>query len=331
MFAYDIDGDGDNDVVTALNAHSWGLAWYEQIKEEGEITFKKHTVMTDNPAGNPYGVCFSQPHAMDCVDIDGDGIKDIVTGKCYLAHNGRDPGSSQPAVLYWFKTTRHKDGPKKGETELIPYLIDDNSGVGRQLSTGDLNGDGKTDIVIGNKMGVFAFIQTEVDPKKVKKVEPRAALLEGESLQITRRTGNVQPQAMQGFGDGKWSDNSQLWWTIAKPGDEIELQFQVPADGDYHLGVGMTRAKDSGIVESSLDGKKISTPIDLYNDDVIHTGTIPLGTKHKLRAGAHRLGVKITGANPKAVKSFMFALDYLIVHPGSRDDMMKMRPSPAVK
>jgi hypothetical protein len=29
MYAYDVDGDGDNDVITALDAHGYGLAWYE--------------------------------------------------------------------------------------------------------------------------------------------------------------------------------------------------------------------------------------------------------------------------------------------------------------
>ncbi|MDX1365091.1 hypothetical protein [Arenibacter latericius] len=46
-----------------------------------------------------------------------------------------------------------------GSVELVPDLIDDNSGVGRQFSTGDLNGDGKIDIVTSNKKGVHVFIQ----------------------------------------------------------------------------------------------------------------------------------------------------------------------------
>ncbi|MDO6602606.1 FG-GAP repeat domain-containing protein [Arenibacter palladensis] len=155
MFAYDLDGDGDNDVVTAKDGHGYGLSWFEQIVEGGEITFKEHIVMTNSPEDNPYGVSFSQLHAMSMTDIDKDGIPDIVTGKCYYAHNGRDPGAEDPAVLYWFKTQRNADG----SAELVPYRIDDNSGVGRQITTGDLNGDGKMDIVTSNKKGVYAFIQ----------------------------------------------------------------------------------------------------------------------------------------------------------------------------
>lgn len=156
MFGYDIDGDGDTDVVTALNAHSYGLAWYEQTKSaEGKITFKQHIIMPEGPSADPGILSFSQPHAMACADIDGDGIKDIITGKCYFAHNGRDPGANDPAVLYWFQTTRHKDGT----TTFTPHLIDDSSGVGRQISTGDLNDDGKLDIVTSNKKGTHAFIQ----------------------------------------------------------------------------------------------------------------------------------------------------------------------------
>jgi len=188
MFAYDIDGDGDNDVVTSHDGHGYGMSWHEQISKDGKITFKQHIIMTDKPEGNPYGVCFSQLHAMDCVDIDGDGIKDIVTGKCYNAHNGKDPGAKSPSVLYWFKTQRNKDG----SAELVPYLIDDNSGVGRQLSTGDLNKDGKMDIVVGNKKGVFAFIQEKVAPGSQKQFPTQAKVEQPKPKKVVQTLGDKQ-------------------------------------------------------------------------------------------------------------------------------------------
>ena len=157
MFAYDVNGDGLNDVVTAMNAHGYGFSWFEQVKEKDRIGFKEHQIMTNKAEDNAYGVCFAQLHGMACADVDNDGILDIITGKCYYAHSGKDPSAEDPAVLYWFKTVRYSDG----SAELIPYKIDNDSGIGRQISTGDLNNDGKMDIVIGNKKGVFAFIQTE--------------------------------------------------------------------------------------------------------------------------------------------------------------------------
>jgi hypothetical protein len=41
MFAYDVNGDGKNDVITSL-PRGYGLAWFEQVRENGEITFKNH-------------------------------------------------------------------------------------------------------------------------------------------------------------------------------------------------------------------------------------------------------------------------------------------------
>ena len=114
MYAYDVNGDGLPDVITSLNPHGFGLAWYEQLPgkdAKGEIQFKQHLII--NPYGEPneYGVDFSQTHAVALADIDGDGLKDIVTGKRFWAHgkNGPDPQSNEPAVLYWFKLVRGPD------------------------------------------------------------------------------------------------------------------------------------------------------------------------------------------------------------------------------
>ncbi|MBI4624433.1 MAG: VCBS repeat-containing protein [Verrucomicrobia bacterium] len=157
MYAYDANGDGLADVITALAAHGFGFAWYEQLKDKdanGSPQFKAHIFLNQQPAENRYGVTFSEIHAVELVDMDGDGLKDIVTGKCFWAHGPTGaPDANAPAVLYWFKLVRRPDGT----VDWVPNLIDDNSGVGRQVGIGDVNGDGRPDIIIGNKKGAFVF------------------------------------------------------------------------------------------------------------------------------------------------------------------------------
>jgi hypothetical protein len=134
--------------------------------------------------------------------------------------------------------------------------------------------------------------------------------IEGESLKVLAKTGgNLQPQDMASFGN-RWSNDSQLWWTGAKPGDKLELALPVANAGKYKALAQFTRAVDYGIVQLALDGRKLGNPIDLYNNGVVATGELDLGT-HTLSAGEHKLTVEITGANAKAEKSYMFGLDYV--------------------
>ncbi|MEX0646388.1 MAG: VCBS repeat-containing protein [Balneolaceae bacterium] len=155
MYAWDVDGDGLNDIITSLEAHGWGLAWFRQVHMNGEIHFEQELIMGEKKEDNPYGVSFSQPHSLVLVDMDNDGIKDLVSGKRYWAHGpDGDPEPNAPAVLYWFKPDRSGDG----DVKFIPYQVDDNSGAGVEIATGDLTGNGYADIVTSNKKGTFIFL-----------------------------------------------------------------------------------------------------------------------------------------------------------------------------
>ena len=158
MYAYDIDGDGDNDVVTALHAHGYGLAWYEQTQgNAGDVAFKQHLILSPKPDEKINGVQFSQLHAVELIDMDGDGLKDILTGKRYWAHGPTgDPEPEAPPVLYWFKLTRNGEGG--GKVSFEPNLIDNRSGVGTMVAARDVNGDNKPDVIVGNKRGTMLFL-----------------------------------------------------------------------------------------------------------------------------------------------------------------------------
>lgn len=143
MFVLDVDKDGDADILSS-SAHDYGIWWYEQQKQSGAAPeWVMHEISK----------AFSQSHAMAMEDINGDGVPDLITGKRYFAHNEKDPGAFEPAVLYWFEC-------KRGKTPTwIPHEIDNNSGIGNSFIVQDINKDGKPDIIISNKKGVYYFEQ----------------------------------------------------------------------------------------------------------------------------------------------------------------------------
>ncbi len=171
FYTYDVNGDGLPDIVGSTAAHGFGLAWWEQVRLNGEITFRKHLIMGEKPEENHYGVHFSQLHALALADIDGDGLKDIVVGKRFWAHGTHgDPEPEAPAVLYWFQLVRHGK-----QVDFVPHLVDDNSGVGTQVVVGDVNGDGLPDIIVGNKKGTFVHFQEKktVSAEEYEKAQPK--------------------------------------------------------------------------------------------------------------------------------------------------------------
>jgi len=88
----DVNGDGLNDLIVG-QAHGYGLDWYEQKVSHDQRSWVKHPI-------DPYN---SQYHDLQWIDIDGDGENELITGKRYRAHNGRDAGEFDAVGIYYFK------------------------------------------------------------------------------------------------------------------------------------------------------------------------------------------------------------------------------------
>lgn len=143
MIIADLDEDGDGDMIVG-NGHDYGLFWWENkgADDKGTITWKEHEIDKS----------FSQPHTLAWRDLDGDGDPELITGKRYFGHNGRDPGGNEMPCLYFYewdsktsKFTRHT-------------IEEGHVGCGLQIVTEDLDGDGKTDVAVAGKSGTYLLL-----------------------------------------------------------------------------------------------------------------------------------------------------------------------------
>jgi len=143
VFVEDLDLDGDQDILMS-SAHNYGVWWFEN--QDG-TKFTYHLIDES---------C-SQTHALEFIDMNGDGQRDLVTGKRFFAHNGHDPGAHEPVLMLWYELHREQGQPPKFTRHEIPAGL--GTGIGTQFQVSDFNGDKRPDIVLSNKKGVNVLLQ----------------------------------------------------------------------------------------------------------------------------------------------------------------------------
>lgn len=144
MLVRDLDGDRRNDLVFGLG-HDFGLFWWRNLgtDDAGQIIWEEHLIDRS----------FSQPHTLAWADLDGDGQLELITGKRYYAHNGKDPGGQDAPCLYYYKWDAE-------QLKFHRLVIDEGRvGTGLQIVAEDLDGDGKCDIAVAGKSGTFVLLQ----------------------------------------------------------------------------------------------------------------------------------------------------------------------------
>lgn len=141
----DLNGSGRADILWG-NGHDYGLYWEEQLEpaDDGTLQWRRH-VIDDS---------WSQAHVLVWHDLDGDGAPELITGKRYYGHGGRDPGANDGLVLYAYKWRADES-----RFERHPIMVsgpgEPGPGVGLQLRVADLNGNGRPDIAATGKSGTY--------------------------------------------------------------------------------------------------------------------------------------------------------------------------------
>ncbi|HEY5912889.1 MAG TPA: glycoside hydrolase family 172 protein [Verrucomicrobiae bacterium] len=291
---------------------------WPMVKTEGAGRFVGVMLHIWNPRGSWWG------EGDEKFFVDGEKFASTFgTGsEDYFGYAWCDPALFQNA----FHNQTHQDGNNKGhvavnrwhiadqvpfhtgfEADIEKYYPNQRPTLYAATVYWYLAADGKDlyrPVRLDQRLGYWGEIQTF----KVK------GALEGERLKVLSKTGgDPHEQGLTEFG-AQWSNDAHLWWTDAKPGDKLDLALPVPQTGKYQITMQFTKAPDYGIAQLYVDGEKLGEPLDLYHPAVIPTGPMVMGARD-LSSGDHKLTVAIVGANEKAVKSYMFGLDYVKLDP----------------
>ncbi len=130
----DVDGDGAPDLAVAANAWSdggaFGVVWFTAAPDTGMVALEDAPQRVIGASTESVGATLTAPG-----DVDGDGAPDVITGNTYAPVRLLRGGVEG--------TTRVTDAPA-----LLPAWLPGAGYAGRPLAVGDLDGDGKEEVVV---------------------------------------------------------------------------------------------------------------------------------------------------------------------------------------
>jgi len=169
MLVHDVDGDGFSDIIYG-HGHNYGLGWLKQGAPAAGAGASRR--FDDNVIEDSLG----QFHTLVLADVNQDGKLDFVTGKRLRGHQGDDPSSFDPMGVFWYemagggKVIRHVlsynhtvwYAGKETRSPVPNFAI----GTGMNINVVDVNKDGKLDIVVAGKSGLYLFENRGLPPTK---------------------------------------------------------------------------------------------------------------------------------------------------------------------
>ncbi len=256
MLVHDCNGDGRNDIIAGI-AHHYGLAWLEQVVDAaGGRSFRQHWIERD----------FGQCHTMALGDLDGDGGPDFVTGKRLFAHHGRDVSCYDPLFGFWYgigggRFTRHvlyyNHLPwYPGEKSVNPPPNGAVS-MGMKVVIEDMDKDGRNDIVVPGKTGLYLFhnVADAPRPKQPMRLSPEETYPSWEPWRDMPMPGPAPiPRKIHGKGPAPMDlvkdQGSGKGWTTLFDGGNLDA-FKMGPDKSWAVEGGAIALK-----RTDYDGKE---------------------------------------------------------------------------
>jgi len=251
VYAADLDGDGDGDVISGSAGSPDKVAWYENTDGEGNFSTQK--IISTNTG---------EVQTVTASDLDDDGDMDVLSA------------SETDDKVAWYENT---DGDGSFSDQKI---ISENANGAQDISVVDLNGDGDKDVVSvevaagtnkirwyeqSTSFGSIAWEPGVIDG--LRGVAVHTADLTGNGFQDViagvvpnpldqvvwyENTSSVLPVEMTGIEANRTRDGAILHWRTASEQNNAGFEIQRRVDTPEREDIGLSSSwKETGFVQGN--------------------------------------------------------------------------------